>query len=108
MPVVSFVHNQRIVFKVQKVQIVQFKFLLTFYEHCVLLRGPRQISNLRGEAEASVALMSALRSVCAIRLPNASLVIRYRFLVIAEGICRRSRNLAYVVHILYAGFLRNP
>ncbi len=108
MPVVSFAHNQRIVFKVQKVQIVQFKFLLTFYEHCVLLRGPRQISNLRGEAEASVALMSALRSVCAIRLPNASLVIRYRFLVIAEGICRRSRNLAYVVHILYAGFLRNP
>ena len=39
---------------------------------------------------------------------KSTLVIRYRFLVIAEGICRRSRSLAYVIHILYAGFLRNP
>ena len=49
--------------------------LVSFFERCVLLRGPRKIFNFWGKAEAGVALMSAMRLVCATSLPNASLVI---------------------------------
>ena len=42
------------------------------FERCVLIWGPRKISNFWGKAEAGVAIMSAVRSVCATSLQNAA------------------------------------